>query len=409
MSSLTSLKEIELSFNLNKSTRTANEKAAILKLAKARTWLMLKQPFFGALVFTMQLVPLRNIHTMGTDGKHLFYNPDVIANEDIKYLISLLAHEVWHKALLHFLRLEKRNVKLWNYATDYAINLGLKDAQFVIDPNKFLINEKYAGMSAEQIYEDLKKKCEDNEQTFSINPDHLFSPMDSDGSPLSEDEKEILREKISAELINAEQLAQAKGIGTVPGEIKELIKFLKKPKIDWVSKLHRIVKGEHPDDFTWARPHRKYLYTDLYLPSIEKRSVGNLYCWVDTSYSISNKEAEMFFSEFSSIINDIKPETVFIIECDTTVQKVNEFKQGEELSSEFLIHGRGGTNPQPFLDWVNENAINPQAILCFTDMGFSYNLTKPYIPVTWVSTIDKKPPFGELIYINENEKAKYRF
>lgn len=50
------------------------------KLARARTQLLLNQPFFGTLCIRLKLVPEPGFPTMATNGQHIIYNPDSWTN-----------------------------------------------------------------------------------------------------------------------------------------------------------------------------------------------------------------------------------------------------------------------------------------------------------------------------------------
>ena len=73
---------------------------------------------------------------------------------------GLLAHEVMHPAMQHHTRRGDRDPGLWNEAADYAINPILTDAGFVL-PGAPLLDRAYCGMTAEQIYEALRKSQDD--------------------------------------------------------------------------------------------------------------------------------------------------------------------------------------------------------------------------------------------------------
>jgi predicted metal-dependent peptidase len=67
-------------------------------------------------------------------------------------------HELLHVVFLHFARMEGRDHKKWNYATDYAINLLLNNKEVTSTlvlkmPKGGLLDPKYRNMSAEQIYD----------------------------------------------------------------------------------------------------------------------------------------------------------------------------------------------------------------------------------------------------------------
>lgn len=128
-----------------------NETPTSLRIQKARTSLILDHPFFGSLLFRLKGRECRSIQTMATDGMSLFYNPDFVETLNAATLAGTLAHEVMHPALHHHVRRSGRDPKMWNQACDFAINPLLVDAGLSL-PDGVLIDDRFRGMSAEQIY-----------------------------------------------------------------------------------------------------------------------------------------------------------------------------------------------------------------------------------------------------------------
>jgi len=122
------------------------------RVSKARTFLLLDHPFFATLLLHMQ--PIRrdqDFDTMATDGNYLYYNGDFVMGLDMDELVGVLAHEAMHPAMAHHLRRMEREPRRWNVAADYAINPIIIDSGLKL-PKNALINPKYKGMMAEEIY-----------------------------------------------------------------------------------------------------------------------------------------------------------------------------------------------------------------------------------------------------------------
>jgi hypothetical protein len=88
---------------------------------------------------------------MATDGVSLYYNPEFVDTLNSATLAGVLAHEVMHPALQHHVRRSGRDPRRWNEACDYAINPLLLDAGLSL-PDGVLVDHRFRGMSAEQIY-----------------------------------------------------------------------------------------------------------------------------------------------------------------------------------------------------------------------------------------------------------------
>jgi predicted metal-dependent peptidase len=118
-------------------------------------------PFFAVLIKKLLLVPSVFIPTMATDGNAILFNPKFTNSITEGECIFVLQHEILHCALKHFIRMEGRDPKLWNYATDYAINYMLQEMYNDSNPDGAkrlegaLYDTKYADMKAEDIYDKL--------------------------------------------------------------------------------------------------------------------------------------------------------------------------------------------------------------------------------------------------------------
>ncbi len=79
---------------------------------------------------------------------------------DLKQVEYLLAHEVLHVAFEHMLRRGEREPQAWNVACDYAINQILEDEKIGRKPtgdDAPLLDSRYRGMAAEDIYGELEE------------------------------------------------------------------------------------------------------------------------------------------------------------------------------------------------------------------------------------------------------------
>ena len=99
-----------------------NSKKTRIKVSYAFQIITGRYRFFAELAYKLKIVYTRHpdINTAAVDGVHLFINPDFFAPLTEKHIDFILCHEVLHCALLHFARMEGRDPRKWNYATDYA-------------------------------------------------------------------------------------------------------------------------------------------------------------------------------------------------------------------------------------------------------------------------------------------------
>jgi len=373
----------------------------ILSKAKIR---LLRHRFFGSMSLTMEYKSVPGLGTYATDGKYIYYDPFTVVEEGtVKDAVSSIVHEVLHKIFLHFMRKEillgedNKLIRKLNYAADLAINPILKDEGFYLNPETFIYLPKYHGWSTERIFNDLRD--EDVPQQVDC---HLYVPSsaENEDQAASQDEMEAMKAVVEGQILNAAISADTFGLKS--NSLKELIKGLKKSQVDWKAKLFRKVQGNNPEDYSWARPNRRYLHQGLYMPSVEKKGVGTIYIWPDSSGSISNKEAEVIASEMKYILEHIKPQKTVIVHCDARVHGTTEFTHGEVPAS-FDFIGRGGTDPGPFFEYVNEQG-DAHCAVCLTDLYFDKSIPAPIYPTIWVSVSKETAiPFGDLVQISVDE------
>ena len=132
------------------------------KLTAARTRLILDKPFLGALVLRLPLVENNQwCQTSATDARSIYYNHNYLSELTLTQAQFVLAHEALHCGLSHFARREHREKKRWDVACDHAVNQLLAEDNLEPPPGA-LFDNKYAGMSAEEIYPCIE--AEDNEE-----------------------------------------------------------------------------------------------------------------------------------------------------------------------------------------------------------------------------------------------------
>lgn len=98
------------------------------KLAKAKSRLVLRQPFIAHLLLGLNLKEDASLNppTMATDGKTIWYHPDAVEEWSIDECMGLLAHEVMHVASLHPFRRGNREHRKFNHACDYCFVEGTR-------------------------------------------------------------------------------------------------------------------------------------------------------------------------------------------------------------------------------------------------------------------------------------------
>ena len=123
-------------------------------IAALKRKMLVKYPFFGSVVASVDYKENRGITNAGTDGKTIYYNPDFLESLSVEQQTFVFTHEVCHIAFNHILRSEGKDPQIWNTATDAVINAFLKrDGLKMIDGGVDIAEA--INYDAEQLYEKL--------------------------------------------------------------------------------------------------------------------------------------------------------------------------------------------------------------------------------------------------------------
>jgi predicted metal-dependent peptidase len=98
---------------------------------------------------------------------------------------------------------------------------------------------------------------------------------------------------------------------------------------------------------------------------------------IDTSGSVSNDELLEFMNEIHHIYK--AGVDITIVQCDTKINSIKPYTGKSEMN----IHGRGGTEFDPVLEYYNENLKKYTSLVYFTD-GECSTSVRPKNNVLWV-------------------------
>lgn len=364
------------------------------KMARARTRLVLDNPFFGSLALGLNVHRDDNQPTMCTDGTFIKWNGDFVDQHTDKQIVGVVAHEVLHVAFKHMLRRDERDPERWNIACDHAINHILLDGGFEL-PDGGLHDDQYKGMSAERIYDQLQAS-DDADVGQPCSWGGVVDATDENGDALSPSQAKQLEAGVDQKVMLA--ATGAKSVGKLPSAIAELVEQMRRSKVDWRDVFCRFIGGDQPDDYTFRKPNKQVWYTQgVYMPSIDKIGVGDVVVAIDTSGSVNTAELQQFLGELNNITEDHKPRSVTVITCDAKVQSVTRYEQGDIIDS-IECNGRGGTRVEPVFNYIRDNELPVDNMVYLTDMGiWDFPDNTPDYPVLWVSTDPRcsDAPFGE--------------
>ena len=132
-------------------------------IAALKRKMLVKYPFFGSVVASVDYKENKDIPTAGTDGETIYYNPKYLESLSVEEQTFIFAHEVCHIAFNHILRSEGKDPELWNIATDGVINQFLKRDGLKMVPGGVDMAEAI-NYDAEQLYEKLLQEKQQRQQ-----------------------------------------------------------------------------------------------------------------------------------------------------------------------------------------------------------------------------------------------------
>lgn len=388
------------------------------KLVKARLKLLFKHPFFGQMALRMRLIDVTDdgwCPTAATDGRNFYYNADFVNKLDQDEIVFLVGHELGHCIFEHFLRVDKRDKKLWNMAGDYVINLMLERERIgrVITTVPILLDNKYRGFATEEVYEDLVKNGAKEKDTLDV---HLeiggSGEDDEEGNGKGNSDKDGKGKKptisaedakaISDDIRQAVLQAASASAGNLPSEVKRIIKNLTESKMDWRQHIRSSIESSIKSDFSWMRPNRKGWHMSAILPGMTPGQEIEVAIGIDTSGSISQKTLEDFLGEVNGIMEQFEQYTIRIWQFDTRVYGYEKFTHddGKDIR-QYEIRGGGGTDFMTNWEYMKNNGIEPKQFIMFTDMMPWNSWGDPnYCDTLFVahSTKTIQAPFGTTVY-----------
>jgi len=355
-------------------------------LAKASKELMLKEPFYGLLLMSLNKVWSDKLPTAGVRLKGINYelaiNPSFWESLPMEQKVGILKHELLHIGFFHLVNFTKySNKKILNIAMDLEINQyiersWLPEGGMFLDTFPELDLEERAG--TRYYYDKLMELMQEQEETMQciMNaisngesecelpngekiqiPDHDWEEveqLDEATQKLIESQTKHIVEQV------ADQVQKSRG--NIPGEFEEILERLKHvdpPKFDWKGYMRRFA-GRSIKTYT-KKSRRKYNKRLPDNPGLKIKRHKHILAAIDTSGSVSTNELKEFLNELYHMKKT--GSEVTIIECDTAISYIGKFDPKKDLE----IHGRGGTDFQPVIDYYNEHQKEYSCLFYFTD------------------------------------------
>jgi predicted metal-dependent peptidase len=381
----------------------------------------------------LNVIETPEVKTFQTNGTDLKFNPKYAGKLTDRQMQCIIAHEVMHCALLHCYRRGNRDNELWNEACDRVINPELSAAGFELWDGAYN-DAADKGLSADVVYGRLKNE-RDQKQDQQPQPQQQpgnqqqqppapgnGQQQDQDGQGQGQQQPGGVEDApnpqgqqqhgntqqpdpqgMTAEdwKIAAEQATRvSRAAGKMSGGVERALQQSREGKEDWRAILREFIEQTQPSDYSWTNPNRRHIANDVYLPGVIKENLGRIAVAIDTSASLSAHVLELFGGEFTSLVQECRPDSVYVMYCDAAIKHTEEFTADDDIT----LHpkGGGGTRFNPVFEHIATLDQQPVALLYFTDLECYDKPQEPEYPVLWVTGINVTAdgPFGRTIHID---------
>lgn len=371
--------------------------AANFDLGKHLVRLLLHEPFFSTLMRNVTKKKSEQVPTAGVairDSEFiLLWNPMFLASLKTRQVRGLLKHESYHLIFNHCSSRKQEPHKLWNIATDLAINSLIAEDELPeggLYPGKPLDLSKCIDPAAREKWQkvsDLIESFPPKEASewymIKLKEDEEVSETlcdgDGEGEPywgdshdgwgdLTDEERQVAEAQIKQALSEAVKKCDRTGQwGTVSGDMRETLRAMVNDSIDWKRVVQSFCGNSQRANKarTHKRVNRKYPYIH---PGVKRGHSATVAVYMDQSGSVGNDDVELFFG----CLNQLARLTKFILyPFDWTVDSENslEWRRGQKLPPLRTKHG--GTSFDAVETHVRDNPGKWDAHIVLTDGGAS--------------------------------------
>lgn len=339
-----------------------------MTIEQATKRLLIKSPFYGLFLLSLKRrfsvpsdkCPTAYAHIVGITYEIVINKDfwDSLENDDCR--LNLLQHELLHICLKH-LEFHDRfpNRKRGNIAKDLEISNYIG---YIAPGGCYIWNypELKPRAGAKYYYDNLPEGL----QNDTIDDHSHWDSIES----LSDAEKQLIQNQLDHTIKQiADQII--KNRGDIPNELSEIVNklFEKKQAIfNWKAYFRRMLGTIIDIDLKKTRKKESNRFPDA--SGIKHKRKSNIFLVVDTSGSISDKDACDFFSEINHIYK--AGAKITICECDSKVNRIYEYTGKWDGK----IVGRGGTVLSHAIEEFNKRRKDYQTIIFFTDGFIEHDL-----------------------------------
>lgn len=376
------------------------EVARLFSRASAQIMCNNKTGLYSALLMQVPIRFTKDIRTAAVDSySKMYINPDFIEKKSIDEVIFLLIHELEHLLGLHAQRLNDRNHKRWNVATDSVINQHLINDRIGSFIEGGVNMPEALGKTADHMYNHLPENYEDQfgdgGATGGTGEDIIFGDGEKgdDGRSMTPADMRDCEQQARTIISNAAQAARV--AGTLSEEMQRRIEDVLDITTPWYEILERFMMDRAETDYTWAKPNRRFIGGGLHLPSLDSiAALGPVVFIRDVSGSISYEEHSAYIGHVNAIAERCAPSEVHVLDVSTVVHHQHKFTR-EELPMNPEVMGGGGTDMCAGFDFINEKLDEVAVCVVLTDGYTPWPDRAQDYPVVVVCTTDTHVDYGD--------------
>lgn len=371
--------------------------------------LLKSEPFYSAISRKIpkhenEGIPTAQVSVKKGGSIQMEYNPkffraileDYKDDNPVEKVIGVIKHEFLHIVFNHITdrfthRSDEDRQKWMNTATDLAINSFLKGElpERGCIPGEGVFVEFPEKESAEFYFKLIRNLDQDTRDKLMDAYNNQCIDIHDWMKGLSDTQQDMAEQKIEEILDEAGQHARARGWGSVPQEVQDIVNaHLNRSSISWRKVLRRFIQRILSED-RFCTPRRKNRrYPDVH-PGWQNDTRTEVAVSIDQSGSMADEELAAFAGELNHLAEYIDF-TVIPFDTDFSEDEIYTWEKGQKVH-EFERVRSGGTDIDPVVRWVN-NQKQYNGHIIFSDMQAS-EPRKSAVPRFWIVPEDGHPSF----------------
>lgn len=428
---------------VTKSVAVSASGQAAQELSRAIVALLLKEPFYGHLLGSINRrigpqVPTAAV-ALTPLGAELIVNPDFFIQAlKTQERVAVVKHEALHLVFRHLYRplIQNGHAELFNLAADLVVNqhiapwplpegaitlatfpdLGLAPddtLECYYEQLLALFRQLEGGKrsksprSAQALKDLLGSSRHSDHRYWASSGGYGFKDGTGEGafadqtiaSALGEALRKALETDGERQLLRARERSGAKHWGTLPDTIRtklEQVQSRYRPAVDWRRALRLFAASGYRTRVVPTKRRMSKRFDQF--PGLRIRRQQRIAIVVDTSGSIDQHSLTLFFAEIHGIWKT--GAELLVIECDADVQRTYPY-QGQPPTA---VQGGGGTDFDPAFRWLRQREHGSfDACIFLTDGYAAAPEVRPPCPVLWVLTpgiSDTSHLRGRAVFLN---------